>query len=467
LTELLRDAAAARLAAALPHLGEDIERALIGRAVEGQAPLQPEQRVRIVPLPSIGHPQADRAVRRFMVDVPSANPLRAGDVFWAFSGLEFRTPSNAEAVVTRTDDRRMLEHYGAGGAPFVRWRTVTAAALPIARRRIDPTRRSEEAKSASERASEEARAGRAVLQALRHAGVRTAVERVQVQREPFVAKGARAEAFGPGTRFRKERLWHVDLTFCDPVGGPLVIGDGRFLGLGIMECVEEYPHAWAFRVREGLAKNAPPVGIAEAVRRAVMARFQRQIGETESLPAYVSGHDAKGNPAADTARLSFAYDPESERLLVIPPHTLRHRRPRENERRHLRTLASALAGFTELRAGTAGLLVLQPVPLDTDNDPLFACGHHWVSRTPYTVNRHLARDDAHAALTADLEAAVRGAGMPRAKINVRHAWSVRGIGLMGLAELEFDVAVHGPVVLGRTRFKGGGLFAASDEALSR
>jgi hypothetical protein len=46
--------------------------------------------------------------------------------------------------------------------------------------------------------------------------------------------GARAEDFAPKTRFAKERLWHVEITFAKPLRGPLLIGDGRYLGLGQM-----------------------------------------------------------------------------------------------------------------------------------------------------------------------------------------------------------------------------------------
>ena len=74
----------------------------------------------------------------------------------------------------------------------------------------------------------------AVHVALRQAGVRGVAVEVRVQREPFDGRGFRAEVFADGTRFEKERLWHIELTLDRPVTGPLVIGDGRFLGLGVM-----------------------------------------------------------------------------------------------------------------------------------------------------------------------------------------------------------------------------------------
>jgi CRISPR-associated protein Csb2 len=84
-----------------------------------------------------------------------------------------------------------------------------------------------------------------VLNALRHADVREHPIGIEVQREPFDLKGARAERFAAGTRFAKERLWHVRLRFGAAIEGPLVLGDGRFLGLGVMAPVREMPAAYS------------------------------------------------------------------------------------------------------------------------------------------------------------------------------------------------------------------------------
>ncbi|MFZ0589937.1 MAG: type I-U CRISPR-associated protein Csb2 [Bryobacteraceae bacterium] len=120
------------------------------------------------------------------------------------------------------------------------WRTVTPADLPesAARRCIDPTRRLEQAKTGEERAAECARAAGSVVQALRHAEVRLRPKVIRFQREPFEANGERVETFAEGTRFSKHRLWHVEVEFHERIPGPLVIGDGCFLGLGIMAPVQ-------------------------------------------------------------------------------------------------------------------------------------------------------------------------------------------------------------------------------------
>jgi CRISPR-associated protein Csb2 len=239
----LRDGAVERLRRALPDQSSDIERILVGRKANGADNGPSSSRVRIVPLPSIGHHHADRGIRRVLVEVPAESGLRADDVHWAFSGLEIVSPEIAAArslILTPSSDESMCAHYGIGDRAFRVWRTVTPAALPASasRRRIDPERLLLEAKRGAERAAEQSRAAFAVIQALRFAEIRSRAEWIRVQREPFEANGERVEAFAPGTRFAKERLWHVEITFAEPINGCLIIGDGRFLGLGVMAPVQ-------------------------------------------------------------------------------------------------------------------------------------------------------------------------------------------------------------------------------------
>jgi CRISPR-associated protein Csb2 len=257
----LRDAAVEKLRRAFPDRAGEIDRVVVGRRPDGTNDGPPEDRVRIIPLPSIGHVHADREIRRVLVEVPASCSLAASDVRWAFSGLDVFDMETGEvqAVLVRSDDLRFLRHYGIaedGGHRI--WRTVTAAALPetARRRRIDPLRRHDDVKDGKERAREQARAASAVVQALRHAAVRAPVETIRVQREPFEAGGARVETFAGETRFSKGRLWHVEATFATPVSGPLLIGDGRFLGLGVMS-----PLAKATRI-DVLASESGSIGAA-------------------------------------------------------------------------------------------------------------------------------------------------------------------------------------------------------------
>jgi CRISPR-associated protein Csb2 len=488
LVEKLRDTAAARLRAGLGDDGEQVTRSLVGRAEDGSGTVPIAQRVHIVPLPSIGSVHADRAIRRVVVEVPSGSPLRAADVEWAFSGLDWADAETGELsplVVTKSDTDDMLTHYI---GPSRRWRSVTAVALPenVRRRRIDPVRRQPEAKSAQERISEEARAVTAVHVALRQAGLQGTATAVRVQREPFEAKGLRAEAFAPGTRFAKERLWHVEIELDRLLEGPLSIGDGRFIGLGVMAPVAE---AWRTPTAQSPQRHAvqlpsagnglfalevagptnsgsdAPIQVARALRRAVMARVRDTLGlrPDAGLDRFFSGHelDGTGSKAHTSRHLAFQWDRPRQRLLVIAPHLIERRVPGWHERQHLLTLERALDGFFELRAGTAGHFRMRPCPL-SPSDTLLVAATRWTSLTPYAVTRHRKCSSANEALVADVLAECARCSLPRPEVEVTDVRGVSGRGLEGHVQLRFAVAVAGPIVLGRTSHLGGGLFVAQN-----
>jgi CRISPR-associated protein Csb2 len=84
-----REAARAKLIATMSSRTSEIDRYLVGRKPDGSNAAPAESRVRIIPIPSIGMHYADRAIRRLLVEVPAACPLRSEDVRWAFSGELF------------------------------------------------------------------------------------------------------------------------------------------------------------------------------------------------------------------------------------------------------------------------------------------------------------------------------------------------------------------------------------------
>lgn len=463
----LRDGAVERLKRAMPARTAEIERVLVGRKPDGTNGGPPENRMRIIPLPSIGHFHADRDIRRVLIEVPPNCPLRPGDVRWAFSGLDVVDIETSEmhVVLTPADDSNFLHHYGVNDDGHHRlWRTVTPAALPEStrRRRIDPARKRDEAKAGHERAREQARAAAAVCQALRHAGVREAVETIRVQREPFEGNGARVEAFADSTRFDKHRLWHVEIGFAAPLSGPLVIGDGRFLGLGVMAPLPAVLGSHTFMVESGLAKTPDPIELTRAFRRAVMARVQAVLGDTVVLPPFFTGHESNGAPARSESNphLFFLFVTDSLRLMVISPHIVERREPKKTEREYLYVLDKALSGFCELRAGSMGHLSLQAISIDLDADPLFAVSRAWESVTPYAVTRHIKQGSAAEALSADLCGECCRRGLPKPMMIPRELRGIPGRGLTGVARLVFPVPIQGPLILGRNRYLGGGLFAA-------
>ncbi len=221
-----------------------------------------------------------------LVEVPAACPVRAEDVFWAFSGLELKKQEGNSVLLPAAALTFFEDNYRANDHTRL-WRSITPLALPDStRRRIDPKRQKEEAKDASEKAAEQAAARQAVVQALRHAGIGATVRGIRVQREPFQARGTRAECFAPGTRFSKHSLWHVEIDFSTPVDAPLILGNGRFLGLGLMAPMDGSDGAAPMHVARFLlrsAENLPPVTdtlpVAESARRALSCLYGRLSGE--------------------------------------------------------------------------------------------------------------------------------------------------------------------------------------------
>lgn len=463
LVAAVRDGAADRLRAAFPGQRDEIERILIGRKADGRDGGPRNDRVRIIPLPSIGHPDADLGVRRLVVSIPGGSSLPVEDLAWAFDGLSRSTPEigNVEYVLARSVASTMLDRYARAARRF---RSVTPLVLPheASRRRIEPSRRTAEAKGGQERAEEELRASRAVRAALRHAGITARAESIEVQREPFDRRGDRVEDFAEGTRFAKERLWHVRLTLDRPVEGPIVVGDGRFFGLGVLAPSQQTTGVHAFVIEAGLADGALPEELTHALRRAVMARAQQALGSRRPLAPYFSGHDDRsGAPARDAEQphLFFVFDRDDRRLLVMAPHVLEQRDASGAERDHLALLSDALEGLHELRAGRAGLLTLERTPFDAETDPLTQAAHTWRSITPYRVNRHRKKQSASAAVAEDVRVECRRRKLPEPHVATHGTHGVAGIGVAGDLELTFPRAVSGPILLGRSRHLGGGLFA--------
>ena len=467
LVATVRDLAAARLCEAIPARAEDVERYLVGR---GATDADKAARVSIAPLPSIGHPHADLTIRRLAVRVPQICPLRADDVAWAFAQVAW---TDADGVILAelqpVDDDAMAERYEQSGRC---WRSVTPLVLSTARRRrIYPAHTRGEAKDAAERAREEAHAVHAVRQALRHAEIGMSPISVRVQREPFDSHGERVEAFATGTRFPKESLWHASLTFAAPLGGPLLLGDGRYLGLGLMRPVDPMPGVLAFAIEAGLAGDADPALVARAARRAMLARMQAALPRGQSVPRYVSGHEDDGRPARGGSHRHVAVVPDlrHRRLLFVAPNLLQRSglEWREIAGDHGR-LEHALEGMNVLRAGPAGRLALAPTALEAESDPLFAPSRVWGSISDYRVTRHRRRLTDKEALRADVVTELSRIGWPEPDtvevLSVRRG--PQG-GLSGRLRLAFAKAQAGPLAIGSTMHKGGGLFAGSHRRHSR
>jgi CRISPR-associated protein Csb2 len=474
LVERVRDAAAIRVSDAMPPQNALIQRVFVGSKQSSES--DKAERVRIIPLPSIGHQHADRAIRRILVEIPPNCPLAAGDIEWAFSGLDVSdinpvTGEVTERVLTGAASQKMLEHYGVEAeAPSKTWRTVTPAALPdhARRRRIDPARLKEEAKSGAERRSELERAASAVQAALRHAGITATLDAVRLQREPFEVRGASAEEFAPGTRFSKHQLWHVELAFDEPISGPLVIGDGRYLGLGLMAPAPEAPQ----KVLEFTISGEKPVSSRDrveflrAVRRALMA-LDREYGGEGAVSRLFSGHEKDGAPARSGKHEHVFLATRSNgdhlsTLLIFSPDLVD--RKSALRQRQVQCFSDVAKRLDIVRAGRLGVVrLIKKSSIEVAPQEL-AQSKEWVSSTPYVPTLHLKpREDAATHIARDVLIECVRRGLPKPEIDVLQVDRRSRSKLQARVRLRFQRALNGPILIGQGSHFGWGLFLPASD----
>ncbi|PPD25039.1 MAG: type I-U CRISPR-associated protein Cas5/Cas6, partial [Methylomonas sp.] len=343
LTQRLIERAKQRL---LPHFSAQAERYLAGK---GANDADKALRIRVIPLPSFGHPHTQPDIRRVLVEVPTDCPLKLVDVEWAFSGpLEFDLETGEidanTPILIKATDRKMLTYYGIGEQKAAHvWRTMTPVALPLDPKKQLPIdcdlEHNKSGVSGAQRRYKQSQLFHAASQALRHSGITAQVQIRRIQREPFDRNGTLAERFA-FQRFDRTRLYHLELEFAEPFSGPLVIGNGRFQGLGLMRPADEAPQSLLqFQIcpdNQPAAQDRP--AFVQAVRRAVMSLARQTLGQANRL---FSGHEADGSTARSGRHehIFIATDDRNNdgllnRLLVIAPwHVDRNLKPTSKEQR--------------------------------------------------------------------------------------------------------------------------------------
>ncbi len=307
----------------------------------------------------------------------------------------------------------------------------------------------------------------AVRQALRHANVRASVERIRVQREPFEAKGARVEAFAAAPRFIKDRLWHVEIAFAEAIRGPLVLGDGRYLGLGLMApASEEERDVLAFALTSNARiATADRTDLLRAVRRALMAQAREAFGH---VPVLFSGHEIDGSKASSgrhrhafLAAADFDWDDCIDEIIVAAPWACdRSSTPQLSERADFDRVAATLE---TIRASRLGIIALSQPRALKPGEALAGPSRLWESETPYCPSRYVKRgENVIEAITFDAIAECARRRLPKPAVEVLEFSVVRNGGRVGARlRLSFAVAVEGPILIGRDSHIGGGLFVAA------
>lgn len=237
--------ATAMRAAVFHHAKDPIPEELSGHLVDGRPTAAPH--TGFLPLPLVGFEHADGRLLGIAVSVPDA----VGDD--ARRAL-YRAIGNWEASVRKAERHALnltLDSQGAirltrqlGPATLVslrpsawnraspRWVSATPVALPRHPGRLG---RGTEAARAKAWASAEA----SLALACNHVGLPEPVS-VEVSLSPFLTGSRPAHRFpafvqnGPAGQSVRRQLVHASVTFEYPVAGPLMLGAGRFLGLGLM-----------------------------------------------------------------------------------------------------------------------------------------------------------------------------------------------------------------------------------------
>jgi len=78
-----------------------------------------------------------------------------------------------------------------------------------------------------------------VLKSLAHAGIMTPVSEIHLQPDPIFSGADRAGSYRVPEYLRQFTKTHAIITFSEPVVGPVVIGAGRYVGLGLMAGLDE------------------------------------------------------------------------------------------------------------------------------------------------------------------------------------------------------------------------------------
>lgn len=232
--------------AVFSYADDPIPEGLSGHLLNGRPSAKPH--VGFIALPNVGHEHADGRVMGFAVSLPHELDSEARQATLRAIGTWENQAGSDWRLVLRLGKRgtcRMRRRQGPFALVSLRpsiwcrcartWVSVTPVALPRHPGRLSSG-------TAHARARAWARAEAAVLRALEHVGL-PAPDDVTVSLAPFVIGSRPAAHFpvfrqgGGQQRGTIRCLVHICVRFSEHVTGPLILGSGRYLGLGLMRPV--------------------------------------------------------------------------------------------------------------------------------------------------------------------------------------------------------------------------------------
>lgn len=177
-----------------------------------------------LPLPSIGHEHADGMIRRLLIAEPFGGD--AAHARWAEQRLRNGTlrdeSGNERGVLLDLWRRRSGRVVALYVREARRWHSVTPVVLPG----FDD--------------GEQVKAERLFLKAVAQAGVLIeAVESFALRKAPFWPGATHPRHYFVPEYMRHFSRWHVAVRFRDPIPGPLALGVGRHVGLGLFAVADD------------------------------------------------------------------------------------------------------------------------------------------------------------------------------------------------------------------------------------
>ena len=234
-------------AAIMSHAEDPIPEGLSGHQPDGSPTLDPH--VAFLPLPFVGSEHADGRLMGMAMSLPAAlDAASQRAALRAIGRWEGEVGSNLLTLAFGSGGTLKLQRRtgpidlvtirpGPWRRPSQRWVSATPIALPTHPGSLSKG-------SAAARAKAWERAEQAVAASCRHVGLPDPAQ-VEVSLDPFVRGARLAAAFPPFQQRGRDgnpvarRLVHAAVTFDQPVQGPLVLGAGRFMGLGLMWPISE------------------------------------------------------------------------------------------------------------------------------------------------------------------------------------------------------------------------------------
>ncbi len=217
--------------ALISHAIEPVDPAISGHAADRRPTTAPH--MAIVPLPMVGHEHATGELMGVAIVSPDALSAESESAIdealqrFGDDGSELRMGRNGTIVLDGDATALQTLARSTWSGPSTDWVSVTPIALPH-----HPGDLASKNFAAADRAAR--RAERAVRASCEHVGLPEPAH-VSVGLAPVLRGTERARAhpaFRQGDLARA--LVHARVVFDEPVAGPMVLGSGRFLGLGLM-----------------------------------------------------------------------------------------------------------------------------------------------------------------------------------------------------------------------------------------